>query len=254
MAMTNKQKQWQLYYLDFYDYHVINIDGVWADGSVTATKSFQRYYGLVDDGIFGPLTEAKTVEVIKKIQSAISTYGSQALVIDGLAGPKTMETTKKYQLIAGLVADGIAGELTRAKIAGTEVDTSKKETTTEEPDKVTGTFWDRIKYFDPPEFACHCGGKYCNGFPKEMQEKLIVVADRVREHFGAPMTVSSGVRCTRHNAAVGGVSNSRHLDGKAMDFAVRGKSSSQVLAYVQQQPEIRYAYAIDSGYVHMDIL
>lgn len=251
MAMTNKQKQWQLYYLDFYDYHVINIDGVWADGSVTATKSFQRFYGLKDDGIFGPLTEAKSIEVIKKIQSAISTYGSQALVIDGLAGPKTMETTKKYQLIAGLVADGIAGELTRAKISGTKVDESAKDINVP---STTGTFWDEILYFDPPEFDCHCGGKYCNGRPKEMQEKLIRVADRVRGHFGAPMTVTSGVRCTRHNAAVGGVSNSRHLDGKAMDFSVRGKSSSQVLAYVQQQPEIRYAYAIDSGYVHMDIL
>lgn len=252
MAMTNKQKQWQLYYLDFYDYHTLNIDGIWGAGSVTATKSFQRAYGLKDDGIFGPLTEAKTVEVIKKIQTAISVYGSQALVIDGLAGPKTVETTKKYQLIVGLVADGIAGELTRAKIDGIKVE--KVPDVPVEDDEATGTFWDGIKYFKRSEFACHCGGKYCNGFPKEMQEKLIVVADRVREHFGAPARVSSGVRDSRHNAAVGGVSNSRHLEGKAMDFSVSGKSSSQVLAYVQQQPEIRYAYAIDGSYVHMDIL
>jgi acyl dehydratase len=37
-----------------------------------------------------------------------------------------------------------------------------------------------------------------------------------------------------------------------MDFRIEGKTSAQVLAYVQQQPEIRYAYAIDSQYVHMD--
>lgn len=251
MAMTNRQKQWQLYFLDFYDYHTLNIDGFWGSGSVTATAAFQRFYGLKDDGIFGPLTEAKTVEVIKGIQTVISAYGSQKLTIDGLAGPKTVETMKKYQLVVGLAADGIAGEQTRAKIAGTKVD---KPATDIYVGGTTGTFWDGIKYFDRSEFACLCGGKYCNGFPKEMQEKLIVVADRVREHFGAPMTVTSGVRCTRHNAAVGGVSNSRHLDGKAMDFAVRGRSSSQVLAFVEQQPEIRYAYAIDSGYVHMDIL
>jgi uncharacterized protein YcbK (DUF882 family) len=66
--------------------------------------------------------------------------------------------------------------------------------------------------------------------------------------------VSSGVRDSRHNAAVGGVSNSRHLKGKAMDFDVEGKTSDQVLTYVQKQPEIRYAYAIDGDYVHMDIL
>ena len=248
MAMTNKQKQWQLYYLDFYDYNTLNIDGIWSSGSVTATAAFQRAFGLKDDGIFGPATEAKTLEIIKRIQAAISAYGSQALVIDGLAGPKTVETTKKYQLVVGLVADGIAGQLTRAKIEGIEVE---DEPVT--PDEDTGTFWDGIKYFDRSEFACRCG-KYCNGFPAEMQEKLIVVADRVREHFGAPARVSSGVRCSRHNAAVGGVSNSRHLAAKAMDFAVSGKSSAQVLAYVQQQPEIRYAYAIDGSHVHMDIL
>lgn len=251
MAMTNEQKQWQLYYLDFYDYHTLNIDGIWGAGSVTATKSFQRAYGLKDDGIFGPLTEAKTIEVIKKIQSAISTYGSQALVIDGLAGPKTVETTKKYQLVVGLKSDGIAGELTRAKISGTKVDEPVKD---KPADNATGTFWGGIKHFDRSEFACHCGGKYCNGFPVEMQEKLIIVADRVRDHFGKPVRVSSGVRDSRHNAAVGGVSNSRHLKGKAMDFDVEGETSASVLAYVQQQPEIRYAYAIDGDYVHMDIL
>lgn len=248
MAMTNEQKQWQLYYLDFYDYHTLNIDGIWGAGSVTATKSFQRAYGLEPDGDFGPLTEAKTIEVIKKIQSAISAYGSKALVIDGLAGPKTVETTKKYQLVVGLAADGIAGELTRAKIFGTKVDKSAED----KPPSTTGTKLG--KHFDRSEFACRCGGKYCNGFPKEMQPKLITVADRVRDHFDVPVIVSSGVRCSRHNAAVGGVSNSRHLDGKAMDFDVPGKTSAQVLAYVQKQPEIRYAYAIDGDYVHMDIL
>lgn len=246
MVMTNKQKQWQLYYLDFYDYHTLNIDGIWGPGSITATKSFQRAYGLEPDGDFGPLTEAKTVEVIKQIQNAISAYGSQKLIIDGIAGPKTVETTKKYQLVVGLKADGIAGPLTRAKIAGTEVDDPAEDK--------TGIFWDGIKHFDRSEFACHCGGKYCNGFPVEMQEKLIIVADRVRDHFGAPVRVSSGVRDSRHNAAVGGVSNSRHLKGKAMDFCVQGKTSDQVLAFVQKQPEIRYAYAIDGSYVHMDIV
>jgi hypothetical protein len=38
-----------------------------------------------------------------------------------------------------------------------------------------------------------------------------------------------------------------------MDFCVRGKTAAQVLAYVQKQPEIRYAYAINGSYVHMDV-
>jgi uncharacterized protein YcbK (DUF882 family) len=86
-----------------------------------------------------------------------------------------------------------------------------------------------------------------------MNETLIRVADRVREHFGRPMQVTSGRRCANHNARVGGVSNSRHLSGKAMDFCVVGKTAAQVLDYVKSQPEIRYTYAIDGTYVHMDV-
>lgn len=120
-------------------------------------------------------------------------------------------------------------------------------------EKLVTNWWDSIKYFDREEFECHCGGKYCDGFPAEPSQVLVRVADRVREHFGAPAIASSGVRCKTHNANVGGVANSKHLSGKAMDFCIVGKSAEQVLSYVEQQPEINYAYAIDSEYVHMDV-
>ena len=115
-------------------------------------------------------------------------------------------------------------------------------------------WWDSIKHFERKEFECHFGGRYCNGYPAEPAKQLVQVADRIREHFGAAAIVSSGVRCKNHNAIVGGISGSRHLTGKAMDFCVTGKSAAHVLNYVKQQPEINYAYAIDSQYVHMDIL
>ena len=224
--MTIKQKQWQLYYLAYY---VGEIDGIWGKQSKGATKSFQADNGLTADGIFGAKTETKSVEIIRGIQEAVGAYA------DGLAGQNTVAATKEYQKEHGLVADGIAGPKTRAAIAD------------------DGDWWGEIKYFTPEEFACRCGGKYCNGYPVEIQKKLVQTADRVRAHFGAPATVSSGIRCEKHNANVGGVSNSRHKYGKAMDFCIRGKDAKKVLAYVQQQPEIRYAYAIDSNYVHMDI-
>ena len=44
-----------------------------------------------------------------------------------------------------------------------------------------------------------------------------------------------------------------HLIGKAIDLRIEGKSARQTLAWVQKQPEVRYAYAIDTSYVHMDI-
>ena len=189
--MTIKQRQNLLAYLGYY---VGNIDGVWGTLSKTATKAFQKDFGLPDDGVCGTDTE-------KALTHAVC-YGI-----------------------------------------------SKKVEETKEP--ATTDSYDGIKHFKRSEFACKCG-RYCNGYPTEMKKGVLAVLDRTREHFGSPATVSSGLRCTQHNANVGGVSNSRHLSGKAADFCVKGKTAAQVLTYVQNQPETRYAYAIDSSYVHVD--
>lgn len=225
--MTIKQKQWQLWYLGYYGG---DIDGIWGEQSQTATERFQHENGLDDDGIFGELTEAKSIEIIKEIQSVIG------VTVDGLAGEQTKQATMVYQKDNDLEVDGIAGPQTRAKIAEEETN-----------------WWESIEYFHRSEFKCKCGGRYCDGYPAEPRRALVQTADRMRKHFGAAALVSSGVRCSRHNADVGGVQNSRHLYGKAMDFCIVGRSAAEVLAYVQRQPEIRYAYAIDSNYVHMDI-
>ena len=50
-----------------------------------------------------------------------------------------------------------------------------------------------------------------------------------------------------------GFGDGQHLYGKAMDICVQGVPSSTLLAYIKQQPEIAYTYAIDGNYCHMDI-
>ena len=113
--------------------------------------------------------------------------------------------------------------------------------------------WQQIPNFTREEFRCKCGGKYCDGFPAEPSETLVRLAQGVRSHFDAPAVVSSGVRCQRHNANVGGVPGSRHKTGRAMDFCIRGVPANQVLEFVLAQPQTRYAYAIDGNYIHMDV-
>lgn len=172
--------------------------------------------------------------------------------IDGSWGELSRSATSRFQETHGLQADGVFGAATEKEILAaiargeTGPVSGKVESSNGAAD-----WWGEIKYFSRAEFACRCGK--CGGYPAEPQKKLLVAADRVREKLGAPATVSSGVRCSRHNSAVGGVSNSRHLTGKAMDFSVKGKTATQILAVVQEQPEIRYAYAIDGSWVHMDI-
>ncbi len=173
--------------------------------------------------------------------------------VDGEWGGLSENATRDFQkAFGGLDPDGIIGTETAKALKHAVAYDMFKKAEVKEPVK-EGDFWDGIKHFKRKEFKCKCGNVYCNGYPAEPQEKLVKVADRVREHFGASATVSSGLRCKQHNANVGGVSNSRHLTGKAMDFCIAGKTAAQVLAYVQKQPEIRYSYAIDSRFVHMDI-
>lgn len=167
--------------------------------------------------------------------------------IDGDWGSESKKAAKAFQKDYGLTADGVVGTKTIAAL--------KQAITYGMPTKnsTNSDWWNEIKYFDKCEFACRCGGKYCNGYPAEMNEKVVKVADKLRKHFGAVVTVSSGLRCTKHNANVGGVTNSRHKLGKAIDFCVAGKTSSEVLAYVKKQSDIRYTYAINDRFVHMDV-
>ena len=114
--------------------------------------------------------------------------------------------------------------------------------------------FDGIKYFKPYEFKCKCSDPDCIGKKMHMNHTLLVVADRVRERFGKPMTIISALRCPKHNAAVGGVAQSRHMAGKACDFSVSGESAQSTYLFAKQQSEIRYTYAITSTSTHMDVL
>ena len=171
--------------------------------------------------------------------------------VDGIWGANSKFATKAFQRDNGLKESGTfdtaAQNAAKAHIAA---DTGFKKAATS---STKTDWWKDIKYFTRDEFKCKCGGAYCKGFHAEPQEKLVRVADAVREALDAPAIVTSGVRCTRHNANVGGVSNSRHLSGKAMDFGVKGKTADQILAEVNKHSEIRYAYKIDNSHVHMDI-
>lgn len=55
---------------------------------------------------------------------------------------------------------------------------------------------------------------------------LCLIVDKVREMWNSPLYISSGYRCQKLNAAVGGVGNSQHVKGEALDIQVSGKMLS----------------------------
>lgn len=194
---------------------------------------------------------------IKQVQQLLDYLGYDPGAIDGVDGRLTQAAVRRFQGAEGLTVDGIAGEQTQIRLKDAVwQDRFAKDNTVpssgQPPDK-TGTFWDSIKYFtrDEPYIACPCGR--CGGFPVEPAEKLMRLADAVREDAGKPMVPTSTVRCDAHNAEVGGVATSRHRLGHAMDFVIPGMTANQILTIVRKQKNVVYCYAINERAVHMDI-
>ena len=164
--------------------------------------------------------------------------------LDGLWGQQSQRATIDFQRAYMDSADGNFNCATEARIL--EVITAGA------PPKKPDNWWQDIRYFQRAEFRCPCGR--CGGFPAEPDEALVKLADRVRAHFDAPATVSSGVRCQAHNDELpGSAKNSYHVRGKAMDFCIQGVPGTKLLAYVKTLP-VHYAYQINgSDFVHMDV-
>jgi peptidoglycan hydrolase-like protein with peptidoglycan-binding domain len=259
--MTNKQKQWQLFFLGYYGDGLQNIDGIFGPKSEAGTLAFQKDYfkdSIAHDGDFGESSVGKSMEVIDRIQEILQTVAPD-LKDDGLAGPKTMEALTLFQEAQGLPQTGrVDGEtwdalMQQVPIQETPVEPVPEVDTTPEDSSTIVTFWPGIVYFKRDEMRCKCGGRYCNGFPAEPQQLLMELADRARKHFGAPAHVVSGLRCSRWNQIQGGVANSQHMYGEAMDIRIDGVSADTLLAWMKKQPEVRYCYKINSTNVHFDI-
>ncbi len=108
---------------------------------------------------------------------------------------------------------------------------------------------DLARHFSRREFACRDG---C-GFDT-VDAQLLEVLTVVREHFDAPVTITSGCRCAEHNAAVGGSPNSQHLLGRAADFVVQGVAPDEVADWLDRTYAGRLGIGRypKSGFTHVD--
>lgn len=163
----------------------------------------------------------------KQRQNLLQYLGYYDGIPDGAWGPKSQAACSAFQEdFGGIAQDGFGGPETDGALKhAVSLGFLKREDATDtnagRKDQ-TGTFWNEIEFFDREEFRCQCGGKYCNGFPVEPQEHMVRTVDEIRRRLGVPVQIvtagGSGVRCSTHNANVGGVNNSLHLTGNAADL------------------------------------
>lgn len=108
------------------------------------------------------------------------------------------------------------------------------------------------KNFQYKEFDCH-GSGCCS--TTIIDEKLVEYVQRIRDHFGKPVTITSPYRCEVHNRRVGGATKSYHMQGKAADIVVQGVSSREVAKYAESIGILGiglYETSADGYFTHID--
>lgn len=185
---------------------------------------------------------------VKKRQEYLKALGFYIGEIDGIVGAKTKKAYEDLQ----------SAYFTRAK--------DKDGVYGKNTDILLRNLYNVKKYcpnFKLEEFKCGCKGKYCTGYPTVLNIQLLKNLQALRNKFGAT-TITSGLRCSKHNSAVGGTSGSRHKSGKAVDIknavsaTVQGRK--QIMSFWKTLPKWRYTYCnINGDYpnmgtsVHVDV-
>ena len=192
---------------------------------------------------------------VKQKQCLLTFLGYDTGGVDGIWGEKSRNSLQVCQEKLGIPESGVWDDQTEnALMEAVYTYDAVNESDTETEN--TGTFWDRIQYWSREEFRCRCSeyhDPYCDGFPAEPDETLVELLDDIRAHFGRPAIRSSGLRCPQHNRDSKGVSNSKHLTGKAMDFFIQGVTGEAVRAYASADPRCAYTYVIQGNYVHVEV-
>lgn len=108
------------------------------------------------------------------------------------------------------------------------------------------------EHFTVSEFLCKGSGCCTEG---KIDDKLVEILKKIRDHFGKPVYISSAYRCPAWNKKVGGVSGSYHLYGQAADIKVRDIAPAEVAKYAESIGVLGiglYETDADGHFVHVD--
>ena len=104
------------------------------------------------------------------------------------------------------------------------------------------------KNFRVREFRCKD-----NTDPIFIDSDLVDVLQKVRDHFGKAVTITSAFRTASHNKKVGGATYSQHCYGKAADIKVSGVAPSKVAEYVETLMPNTGGIGRYSTFTHVDV-
>lgn len=102
--------------------------------------------------------------------------------------------------------------------------------------------------FKVSEFACKDGSDTVFINPG-----LVTVLQKIRDHFGKPVIITSAYRNDTYNKKVGGADYSQHKYGAAADIFIIGVSPATIAAYVETIMPNTGGIGIYSSFVHVDV-
>lgn len=101
--------------------------------------------------------------------------------------------------------------------------------------------------FKVKEFACTDGSD-----PIFIDSDLVNILQKIRNHFGKAVTITSAYRTPGKNKACGGTTYSQHLYGKAADIKVNGVAPAKVAAYAEKLLPKSGGIGIYKTFTHID--
>lgn len=98
------------------------------------------------------------------------------------------------------------------------------------------------------EFACTDGSD-----PIFIDTELVKILQKIRNHFGKSVTITSAYRTPTKNRACGGETYSQHLYGKAADIKVSGVTPKKVATYAETLLKNKGGIGTYSTFTHIDV-
>lgn len=104
------------------------------------------------------------------------------------------------------------------------------------------------KNFRVREFRCQDGSDVVF-----IESDLVDILQKIRDHFGKAVTITSAFRTFSHNKKVGGATYSQHLYGTAADIKVSGVTASAVADFAETLMPNTGGIGRYSTFTHVDV-
>lgn len=105
---------------------------------------------------------------------------------------------------------------------------------------------ENTEFFKASEFNCSC----CDA--NLMHQDFVNKLDIARRVAGVPFKITSGYRCKKHNSEVGGVKDSSHTLGWAVDIScTNGPTRWKIINGLTQAGFERFG--ISKSFIHVDM-